>query len=84
MPDLTFWSRWTIKLINHISIVTDQFDHTHTSDITHTHTSTAVESEATGGLKLLNKELRQDDLISPQRIVPILPVEHQVVLVIRI
>lgn len=33
---------------------------------------------------MLNEELRQDDLIRPQRVVPILPVKHQVVLIIRI
>lgn len=33
---------------------------------------------------MLNEKLRQDDLVCPQRVVPILPVKHQVVLIIRI
>lgn len=33
---------------------------------------------------MLDEELRQDDLVGPQRVVPILPVKHQVVLIVRI
>lgn len=51
---------------------------------THIHTCAAVESQATGGMEILNEKLGQDDFINPQRVVPILPVKHQVVLIIRI
>lgn len=48
------------------------------------HTCAAVESQATGGVHILNEELGQDNFIYPQGVVPVLPVKHQVVLVVRV
>lgn len=51
---------------------------------THTHTGAAVEGQAAGGVEVLDEELRQNNLVSPQRVVPVLPVKHQVVLIVGI
>lgn len=47
-------------------------------------TGTAVESQATGRVKLFYKELRENDLIGSQRVVSALPVQHEVVFIISI
>lgn len=39
-------------------------------------TSAAVEGETEGRLEIFNKKLREHNLVGPQRIVPVLPVEH--------
>lgn len=52
--------------------------------VTQEPTSAAVEGQATGGVEMLDEELRQDDLIRPQGVVPVLPVQHQVVLVVGV
>lgn len=48
-------------------------------------TRATVESQFCGGVKLLNEELREWDLvICLQRVVPFLPVQHQIVVGVRI
>ena len=58
--------------------------HTHTHTHTHKHTCAAVEGEAIGGVELLDEELRENDLICPQRVIAVLPVEHEVILIVGI
>lgn len=48
------------------------------------HTCAAVEGQATGRVEMLNEELRQNNLIRPQGVVAVFPVEHQIILVVRI
>lgn len=47
-------------------------------------TGTAVESQAAGRVELLYKELRENNLIGSQRVVSVLPVQHEVVFIIRV
>lgn len=45
-------------------------------------TCAAVEGKAAGGMKIFNEELRQDNLVRPQGVVPVHPVQHQVILIV--
>lgn len=54
--------------------------HTHKN----THTGATVKGQAAGGVEVFDEELRQDDLVGPQGVISILPVEHQVVLVVGV
>ena len=60
----------------------------HMEHSTHTQisrqTCAAVEGEPTGRVELLDEELRENHLICPQRVVAILPIQHQIILIIRI
>lgn len=47
-------------------------------------TGTAVERQTAGGVKLLYKELRENNLIRSQRVVPVLPVQHEVVFIVSV
>lgn len=48
-------------------------------------TCATIEGQFCGGVEFLNEELREGDLvICLQRVIPFLPVEHQVIISVRI